>query len=155
PTHTAFHATITWGDGLTSDGEIVPGPNNTYTVRGKHLYLSQAHQVYGTTLAGAYGIEVLVEYGDPVEQSVTLHGTVWVEDAPRTASPPDWMAADNVPLVAGLVGKFQDDNPYEPADAYSARVFWGDRPDPDEPTVLGYGGKFFVPTDHNFRFPGE
>lgn len=51
-----FTATIQWGDGQTSTGLIVQGPNNTYTVIGGNTYLAPATSLTVTvTIVDAIG----------------------------------------------------------------------------------------------------
>ena len=173
-------ATIEWGDGTTSAGQLVlqPGAGNTYNVLGSHAYAEQG--VY------QFRVTVTLDAGD----AVTGVATALVDDKPLTAtaatletsalgliaangyndygwwydgwgSPWTTAGAGEAAAVAGyavglndsVIATFSDANPADTAGDYSALIEWGDGAS-SAGTVRGAGGSYYVVGSHGYTYAG-
>ena len=114
---TAFTASISWGDGSTSPGQVNGGSGN-FTVSGSHTYAEE------DPASGPYPVSVSLTdlaTGD----MFTAATAATVADAPLSAN------ADNISAVPGVafsgtVATFTDADPSAPLSDYSVTIGWGD-----------------------------
>ncbi len=145
--HTNFNITINWGDGspLAGPSAVVPGapapPLQPWTVVGDYTYGDE-----NPLICGGATCTVTVTVTDPLDNSsMTISGTISVQDAPLSVMPaPTIVAAAGQPLSGVVVGKFQDANSVAPVtDFTSVTVYWNDihsgcnpQPCPSSPGTL-------------------
>jgi hypothetical protein len=99
--------TITWGDGTTSSGALVPIAR-TCEVTGAHTYAEE----------GSYATQVSVDYAGGAAPA-TGSSTASVADAP--------ISLTSAPGIgSGVVAKLQDAGGLEPAADYLVSINWGD-----------------------------
>jgi hypothetical protein len=108
-----FSATITWGDGQTSGGNITATGLGGFTVSGTNTYAEE----------GAYATTILIQ--DLGGASATINGSATVSDAPLSATGVAVTATEGCPFT-GVVASFTDPSPVTAATSYSATITWGD-----------------------------
>jgi PKD domain len=139
----ALTATIDWGDGSSSAGNVAPS-GAAYAVSGEHAYAEE----------GAFPVTVTIT--DAVNNQATANTTITVADAPLQAVAhvlPRIVAGqptDQLPLVY-----FTDPDPSGTPTDYQATVDWGDGSAPEAGTVVAIpGGAFGVTGAHTFAASG-
>ena len=137
---TDYTATIAWGDGQTSQGEV-DGSNGAYTVSGDHVYLHP----------GSFPVQVTVT--DPAGGTATSTATATISVAPLTAT--SGFADGTLKGSASLftLTTFSDANPYDAAASYTAMIAWGDG-QISQGAVEGSDGVFTVVGGHAYAFDG-
>ena len=119
-----FSATITWGDGFTTAGKIVPN-GSSFLVTGADPIsgLGHAYREEGTF---AYSITVTSVDGS----TLTAFQIATVQDAPLTSTGLTLGVAPTIfewPAFSGIVANFTDANPFEfGTSQHIATIYWGD-----------------------------
>ncbi|HEV3343847.1 MAG TPA: FG-GAP-like repeat-containing protein, partial [Pirellulales bacterium] len=111
-----FTATITWGDGHTSPGTIMPDGNGGFTVLGSNMFSMIGTFAVTTTIADRDGAVA------------TVNGNVTVAtgpDAPLTASNASIAATARVAFT-GTVSTFTSSDANAKAEDFTAAITWGD-----------------------------
>ena len=138
----ASGATIDWGDGQTTSGNITDNGDGTFSISGAHTFADE----------GDYDLNVSVT----VSGSGTLSaaGPVTVEDAVLTAlSAASLSGSAGDPLSASgpvLLAHFADANPQAALTDYSSSVSWGDGDSEPATVEASPGGGVDVYGDHMF-----
>jgi hypothetical protein len=111
----AYTATITWGDGHTAAGTVLPDPlvSGGFLVTGTNLYAEE----------GTDNIRVAVQSAGGAQ--ATIASTADVADAPVTAAGASATATEGAAFT-GVVATFTDANPGATAGDFSATIAWGD-----------------------------
>src|SRR5207253_3184451 len=140
PTHLpyCYAAVIDWGDGSSSPGTIVApaeGGDGSYTVSGSHTYAAEG--VYLLTVTVSWDdVNTATGYSTAVVNDALLHLTaqpIMTAAAMRSDDPfspwGSWWNSATVPdAPAGLhnsvVATFTNDNPNDPAGAFTATIDW-------------------------------
>jgi hypothetical protein len=110
-----YSAMISWGDGKTSMGTVVPDGVGSFTVLGHHTYSEE----------GAYLVGVQIK--DIDGESKVAHSTAHVADAGLTvaeAKTQSGLAGIGTGLVT--LAAFKDKGGAEAAGSYQASIVWGD-----------------------------
>ena len=109
-----FSATINWGDGSTSNGQISYDANNsTYTIDGTHTYPE----------FGNYPVSVAV--ADKGGSTSAASELMVVADAPLSPVPLTFTSIEGSRFT-GTVGTFTDANSDGTVTDYTATIDWGD-----------------------------
>jgi hypothetical protein len=143
-----FTATISWGDGQTSQGTItVTSQTGTtsqlFIVSGTHTYSAE----------GAYTVSVQIrDVGGSMATSNTMFT---VADAPVMAVGVPVIIANGAIATNVTVATFTDPADADPAANYTATVNWGDGSDPSVATISVSNGVFTVSGKHTFPAPGK
>jgi hypothetical protein len=110
----SFTASINWGDGHTTLGDVTPVGSNLFDVTGGNTY----------QLPGKYPVNVTVQ--DQLGHSGTIPSTAVVNSSiPATFSGTTFTYTPNVPLNV-VVGTFSDPNPLANKSNIMAVINWGD-----------------------------
>jgi RHS repeat-associated protein len=136
-------ATITWGDGQTSLGQVIADPvvSGQYDVTGTHTYTSP----------GSYHVTVTVV--DQNGARFSTAETMAVSDAPLTPTPISIGVTEDQ-LFAGTVGHFTDTDPNGTAANYWATIDWGDGQVTYGSIVANVAGGFDVTGTHAYTNRG-
>jgi len=137
-----FSATIDWGDGSQTTGNIVNTGSGAFDVRGAHTYAEE----------GTYTTTVALNDADGESQSVV--GTFTVGDAllsGSAASPTAYRAV----AFSGKVAKFSDANAGAPLSDFSATINWGDGSTSTGSIVIDPSGGFDVNGGHTYASTGS
>ncbi len=137
---TDYTATIAWGDGQTSQGEV-DGSNGAYTVSGDHVYLHP----------GSFLVQVTVT--DPAGGTATGTATATISVAPLTATSGFVDGALKGSASLFTLTTFRDANPYDAAASYTAMIGWGDGSQ-SLGEVEGADGVFTVAGGHAYGLDG-
>lgn len=135
-----FSATINWGDGSTSPGEVSLS-GGTYSVFGSHAY----------TAVGVFAINVLID--DLSSGSTTANSTATITAAP-VASTAVAVVAEEATTFTGPVVTFTQDGGSVPASSFSASIEWGDGAS-STGTVTAAGGGYVVSGSHLYAEDGS
>ena len=108
-----FAATIAWGDGSTTVGNVVAIAGGGFRVLGAHTYTYFGTYAVGVTIRSAGG------------SSATTTSTETIADAPLSASGLDLALVEGA-TFGGLVARFTDSNPYSRPTDFTASIAWGD-----------------------------
>jgi RHS repeat-associated protein len=137
-----YSAIITWGDGHSSPGTIVP-VGSAFEVVGTNTYMEE----------GAYPVSVQITAIDG--RSTVADTTAFVADAPLYSQGVDISGMEGIPITATTVATFTDANPYGTVDDYSATIDWGDD-ETSTGTIQDDGdGTFAVLGDHTYVTSGS
>jgi hypothetical protein len=141
---TDYTATISWGDGQTSQGwvDAVDGVAGSYTVSGDHAYLHP----------GSLPVQVTVT--DPAYGSTTVVETASVASVPLTANGGFQEGAVNNLASTLTVAVFSDPNTYDTEYTYVATINWGDGTTATAGVVDGADGQFRVTGNHEYTADG-
>jgi hypothetical protein len=136
-----FSAIITWGDGQSSAGMVIPDPHivGQFDVQGNHTYVEDGIYVGSVTITDTAGSPAVPQATAAVALSAT------VLDASLVAGPavsvPNQVAGQ---LFSGVVGTFSDGNPFaNDPNTYLVSIFWGDGTQPSAGTVVQTGPATF------------
>jgi uncharacterized protein (TIGR03118 family) len=134
-----YTATITWGDGGTSDGAI-SGSAGNYTVSGTHFFtdVSDAVTIVVNDIGGA---------------SVTATAPASIADANTFTPLGSALATTEGTTVSGPLATFSDTYSGNPASDFSASIDWGDGITTPA-TVTGQNGQFTVSGRHAYAEAG-
>jgi uncharacterized repeat protein (TIGR01451 family) len=108
-----YSATISWGDGSTSNGSIARGTNGTFTVSGNHTYAA----------GGSYVASVTIHHDSAPAMTVT--DNVNVADPPLTIMPAGPLSSVENTRTDFTLASFTDPTP-DGLGKYHATVDWGD-----------------------------
>lgn len=136
-----FHATITWGDGHTSSGTIVPptAPTRIFSVSGSNLY----------STSGQFAVAVTIN--DVGGMSATANSTV---TAAFAASGSNLSPVEGQPFNNSLVASFSDPLTTGQAGQYSATIDWGDNSTSTGTVIFLGGTSFWVTGSHTYADEG-
>jgi hypothetical protein len=109
-----FTATITWGDGTTTDGKVA-GSNGVFTVTGGHTYADEGSFPLGVTIADTAN-----------NTSLPLSGTIAAAEADVLRANGLTFTANAGQAFTGTVATFTDRNTSNVASDFSATINWGD-----------------------------
>jgi len=137
-----FTATISWGDGGTSNGTIVAAGRGNFEVRGSHTYAEE----------GNYRIRVTIS--DEEENSVTVRTSAEVADAPLAAAGKDVSAVEGRALTDVLVATLTDANPRPDIKDFRAAIQWGDGTSSAGAIAANRAGGFDVRGSHTYARRG-
>lgn len=128
-----FTASVTWGDGSVTPGNVVSDGQGGYLVKGAHTYMDE----------GSYPVSVSVTLtSGPTGQG---SGSANVADAPLTANGFTLLIKNR--SFSDTVAFFTDGNPYGTAGEFQAAIFWGDGKS-SVGTVVAAGAGFKVKGSH-------
>lgn len=133
-----FTATISWGDGTTSQGVVTKAARGAFDVSGSNLYKSAGHftpQVVVSDVGGSTG---------------TIFGDVTVADPPISSNPGAAITAVIGRPFRGTLATFTEPNPFVTAGEFQATVNWGDGTPETFGTITGSNGAFTVSGSHTF-----
>ncbi len=133
-TAAAYSATIAWGDGQTSTGQVVKDSAGHFHVVGSHTYAEE----------GAYQVTTTVtQVGFPTPPTVKIASPATVQDAPLAIIEfTGFTVVEGAPYQGTLLG-FADYNPNAPISDFKATINWGDG---TTTTVSGPGAIVGLPT---------
>lgn len=137
-----FLATIDWGDGTTSSGQVA-GANGTFTVSGSHAYQTE----------GSSPITVTVS-DDGGTASATASTTAAVADGDVFTPTAITLGTTAGVAFSGQVAVFNDNIVSTVAGDLSATIDWGDGSTTDAGTITGGNGTFTVSGSHTYASPG-
>ena len=108
-------ASIDWGDGTTSAGNIVIAGTGNYNVFGTHTYAEEGSDTIKVTITDTnIGVSA---------QTTSLDKTT---DAPLTAQGETLSATQGTPLTNVVLATFTDADPKGTTTDYTAAITWGD-----------------------------
>ncbi len=135
-----FSATVFWGDGTSSIGNVIPS-GSSYKIEAGHKY----------AIGASYTFQVVVNGKAGTQQ--TGNGTAAIADIP--------VVSTAIPIVNGsldpkfsVTAFFTDAYPGLDAGSYLASVNWGDGTS-TAGAVTGSGGAFTVAADHAYSANGS
>jgi hypothetical protein len=143
-----YGATIVWGDGATSSGQIQPDPGGGFDVIGTHTYAKLATSIPITvTIADHGGASI----------PVTSQGVVGA--APLSVTNVAINVAGNGQF-SGVVAQLVDADPPEPVSSYTATINWGDGSPPSPGTITPTGSTpsgwtFAIQGTHSYTQAGD
>ncbi len=128
-----FTATIDWGDGTTTTGDV-SGGNGAFTVAGTHSY----------TAAGQDTVTVTLADDAPGTATATSSATAYIGAVVTVGfvGSPAPSPIEGTPF-SGLVASFRSSNPFDTTLSYTAMIDWGDGTTTPG-TISGGNGAFFV-----------
>jgi hypothetical protein len=109
-----YTATIYWGDGTSSAGNIVGSQSGGFDVSGSHVYTTAGIYNYGITIQDSGGA------------SGSAGNSVQVIDAPLLGSGQSFTASPTGSTGSVLVATFTDGGGLAAPSSYSATIDWGD-----------------------------
>ena len=144
----SFSAQITWGDGTTSNGQVVPAGDGSYNVVGDHTFTTSGDYLANVVIKDQ--VDGTVVGGSP---DITVSGIRLRPAAPNTVKGSEFH---------GAIGTFSDPN--ASSGTYQVTIDWGDG-GPNEQdagsfstskgTVVPNGdGTFSIVGDHTYASPG-
>jgi streptogramin lyase len=129
-----FAATIVWGDGTITPGQVSREAAGDFVVTGEHTYAR-----------GGQGYPVSVAVLDPDSRMIIASVTANVAAAPLEAAGAEIAAVEGEAVPVGIpLATFSDSGGAEPLSAYSATVAWGDHTSSSPTVVLATGAGFQV-----------
>lgn len=148
-----FTATITWGDGTTSDGTVVADPNGGFDVTGTHTYNTSGTSFHG--LGQAFGISYFVVKVTIQDTSANSSATALSLAAVKPAPPNITAKGENIQATAGqvfngTVATFTDVNAGAVAADFTATINWGDGTSSPGVVVADPNGGFDVTGTHTY-----
>jgi hypothetical protein len=136
----AFAATISWGDGTQSTGEVTAGPAGTYVVKAANVY--RRHGVYS----------IAVQVTDVLLRATVVNARVPVSDAPVVVR--GRSLGTRRLTFRGVVATVIDQNRFAAASDLKATVDWGDGRRAAARLVPKGAGRFEVVASHRYRESG-
>jgi hypothetical protein len=136
-----FTATISWGDGSSGTGSIVPLGNGQYAVRGSHTYADE----------GNYTVGVQITDAGKATASATSQATV--ADAALTTTAGSISSVEGGSF-SGVVASFTDANPGAGLGDFSATISWGDGTSSTGIVSANNFGGFDVSGSHSYGIEG-
>jgi hypothetical protein len=139
-----FSATITWGDGHTSAGNIAPNGNGGFSVTGTNTYAEEG------------GSNISVAIRDAGGSQTSAGSTATVSDpAVNGTGGFSFQAAVGVLSSSQTVATFTDPAGAEVVGNCAATINWGDTSTPSPGTITFSGGVFTVSGSHMYMQPGS
>jgi hypothetical protein len=138
---TDYTATISWGDGSSSTGDV-SGAEGVFAVTGGHVY---AHP-------GAFTVGVTV--ADPAGFTATASGTATVAAASLAVTAGQTSDVLKGAAFTQTLATFTDANASDSAGSYTASINWGDGTAATTGTVSGAQGSFSVNGGHTYASRG-
>jgi hypothetical protein len=137
-----YSATIEWGDGTQSDGQIMLD-DGVFSVRGGHLFAEE----------GSFPVSVSIHHGTAA--AVVVESRAEIADAPLAAQGGIAFAAiEGIAFENQLLATFTDRGPSEDAANYSATIEWGDG-NQSEGEIRADDGHFSVIGGHAYAEEGS
>jgi streptogramin lyase len=143
----SFRATINWGDGTTSAGQVLEDASGKFYVSGSHTYADEGAPV-----------PIVVTIADTDGDTTTVDSTADVAQAPLLASGVPISTIEGHGVRAGtLVATFTDTGGIHLPGEYAATINWGDGTAADPAVIRLSGGDFQVITavPHVYKLPGN
>lgn len=142
---TDFTATIRWGDGTRSDGNVTStGTDGMFQVIGTHTYKDQ----------GTYDVTVILRHADGRRAEAV--GVAVIEGGRTfTARGINVVAIEGLRTAGVRVATFTDSRKDPDAGDYAAQISWGDDSVSAGQIVDRGGGRFVVRGRHTYRFAGS
>ncbi|HJT33147.1 MAG TPA: TIGR03118 family protein [Pirellulales bacterium] len=137
----AFSSTITWGDGATSAGTIVPNGSGGFNVLGSHTFAEEGTEA------------VSVAINDAADDNFTMNASIKVGDAPLAATGVTVTPAQGTTVSAATVATFTDAAGAEPVADFTATIDWGDGTSTTGAISLS-GSTFSVAGSHTYAAAG-
>ncbi|HWB10573.1 MAG TPA: TIGR03118 family protein [Pirellulales bacterium] len=137
-----FHATINWGDGVTTPAAVLGG-NGAFVVTGSHIYAQE----------GSYAPVVTMADHSPGTASATATSTAEVAAAPPTVTAAAVSGAERTPLAV-KVATFDQPGANITAADYTATIVWGDGAT-SAGTVTSDGAGFDISGAHTYADEGH
>lgn len=133
-----FTATIDWGGGLVTTGQVTAGPSGTFLVSGSNLFKNPGNSAVTISVT---------DVGNPGKPGKFTQGFN-VTDVPilATASPISAVQGDT---FTGTVATFTQSNPFADPSQFVASISWGDG-STSTGTVGGSNGSYTVTGTHFF-----
>jgi phospholipase C len=136
-----YSATITWGDGQSSNG-VVTSTGGLFTITGTHTFTEE----------GSYSPTVSVQ--DAGGAAASVSGTASVNDAPLQLTTPPLSVMEST-LFSGPVATFTDPGTDGTANDYSATITWGDGQSSAGTIAPSAGGLFTIAASHIYTEEGQ
>jgi hypothetical protein len=147
-----YRATIDWGDGRTSTGNVQPGVG-VFNITGSHTYAEEGSYAVKVTIADTDGTATA---GSTI---VATGISIRVADAPLlpVATPSTIQATAGTTMGNVVVGSFTDTDPGGVANDYTASINWGDLTGATSASGLSRlaGSTFNVLGVHTYEVPGS
>jgi streptogramin lyase len=143
----SFTATIDWGDGTTSAGQVLEDAAGKFSVSGSHTYAEEGSP-----------IPIIVTIADGAGDTTTVNSAADVAEAPLLASAVPVSATEGVVVRAGtLVATFVDTGGAHFLGDYAAFINWGDGTAADAAALGVSGGNFQVTSavPHTYKTAGQ
>jgi hypothetical protein len=137
-----YSATIAWGDGSTSAGNLAAGGSGGFIVTGDHVYAQEGSFTAHVTIRDAGG------------SGATADSSVSVADAALTASGVAVPATEGASF-SGVVASFTDADPNGAAGDYTATIAWGDGSSSSGSFAPDGNGGFTVSGSHTYAEEGS
>lgn len=152
-----YLATIEWGDGVVSQGQVRALGYGKYTVVGTHVYAERRDGVYPGPNHALFEVKVTVDaFGEGISAPVNIllrgedTGDAVVGDAGLVGMAKVVEAEQGKPYTRS-VARFVDPNPFTPRQAFTAVIDWGDGSGPTAGVVRAFGeGIFEVTGPHTY-----
>ncbi|HEX7449442.1 MAG TPA: hypothetical protein VF306_17935, partial [Pirellulales bacterium] len=136
-----FTATIDWGDGTQSPGQLTGGGDGVFTLVGSHSYAED----------GKYTLSSVVT--DPDGPSITVSGTANIAEAPLSATAVAVSGVEQTTFAAA-VATFTHGDGSEPVAGFAATIDWGDGTN-GAGTVSENAGVYTISGSHAFAEDGS
>lgn len=137
-----YKAVIDWGDGTSSDGDVVATGGNNFRVVGNHTFRRGQD--------GLSSLPIRVTVTEKGGNTGSAQSSASVSDAPIAAQPVQINTSEGP--FSGVVARFIDSNILGTAGEYTAQVDFGDGSAPVAGKVrAGSDGLFEVVADHSYR----
>ena len=143
-----FIATVSWGDGLTSDnasGVTVTGTNGVYTISGSHRYVDDATSMTINVSEINVKTSATTTTSLSLSPSINVGTRAWANYDVKPLSATQWAEPSTVVLAT-----FSDLNTAELASNFTATIDWGDNSSTSVGTVNGSNGNFTVTGSHTY-----
>ena len=133
-----YTATITWGDGVTTLGTVVPGTPGLFNVVGTHTFEE-----------GTYTVSVVI--ADAGGSTTTAVSTFDVTDAPLLVASIPPLTETQAQSFTAPVGAFTDANLLGTTNDFSATINWGDGSPPSAGAISQQAnGTYIVSGTHTY-----
>lgn len=142
-TQGTFTATINWGDGNTSTGQVTTNSDGSFTVTGTNTYEE----------AGFHQISVRISDTDGDSDTAFGHAMVTENSGDLVASGKD-IAANATQSFTGTVATFSDPDASNTQGTLSATINWGDGQTSAGQVTAGMNGTFSVTGTHTYSSMG-
>ncbi len=139
-----YSATIDWGDGVTSPGQVAANARGGFDVTGTHTYAE----------AGAYAVVVAIADAGGSMASARTTGIVSAVVVPPLSALGTTILATERTEFTGVVATFTDAGPSGSIGDFTADVAWGDGTDSPGTIQAVPGGGFAAIGDHTYAVAG-